>query len=310
VLPTKEIEEYIDNARLAINFFLKCHQWDGLTRHEVDCWLENFSDTLEGQYYSIRLLNQLLYYSERDMENLLREGIFHRVLGKKVLLEHQLSKNFKTSQQELEFEFTGCLEKALFVPLLDSCAPHESGNQISRILVNRLGVKPQNVIFTQNITSLHVSYENLIIVDDYIGSGNQCRDFWTNATVNDGTPLRVWCSGNQVEPSYVALIGYVNSLHNLSNELPDLSIYCIETLQDEYRVFGKDTIYWSDDAEREDAIAYFKSITDTQGIPLFGYNELDFALIMHQNIPDWSLPLFWKGTTDWPILMRRKNSYE
>jgi hypothetical protein len=113
-----------------------------------------------------------------------------------------------------------------------------------------------------------------------------------------------------VEPSYVALIGYVNSLHNLSNELPDLSIYCIETLQDEYRVFGKDTIYWSDDAEREDAIAYFKSITDTQGIPLFGYNELDFALIMHQNIPDWSLPLFWKGTTDWPILMRRKNSYE
>lgn len=310
MIPTKGIEDYIDNARLAINFFLEYHQWDGLTKQEVDCWLENFSGSLQEQYYSIRLLNQLLYYSERDMEILLIEGVFHRVLGRQVLFKHQLQNNFKTCQQELEFEFSRCLEKTIFVPLLDSGAPHESGNQISRILVNRLGINPCNVMFAQNISSSHASCESLIIVDDCIGSGDQCREFWANATVQDGTPLRLWCSFNQVEPIYVALVGYSKSLYDLSKELKDLSICCIETLQDEYRVFWENSIYWEDDTERKESMEYFSTLTESHGIPLLGYNQLDFALIMHQNIPDWSLPLFWKGTPDWSILMRRKNSYD
>lgn len=308
MLPTKEIEEYIDKAHLAIKFFLRC-QWDGLKKQDVDNWLDNFPESLNDQYYSIRLLNQLMYYSKWDMEDLLREGIFHRVLGKKVLLEHQLSNNFRIGQQELESEFNRCLEETIFIPLLDSNAPHESGNQIARLLVTRLGIRSQNVIFAQDITSKHSSYRNLIIVDDCIGSGNQCRNFWANATVKDGTLLRKWCSLTQVEPTYVVLVGYAKSLNDLSKELEDLPICCIETLQDEHRVFGENSDFWDDDAERKDAMEYFAEITRANGIPLLGYINLDFALIMHQSIPDWSLPIFWKETADWSILMSRKNSY-
>jgi hypothetical protein len=305
-----ELREYLDYARRAILFFLNCHQWDGINKSEVDGWLNNFSDLVYGQYYSIRLLSQILYYSESDLVHLLKEGIFNKILGYELLLKRQIPSNFQLSQQQLQYEIGEELKKTLFVPLLDADGPHESGNQLLRLLVQHQIINVNQSIFAKNISPTCNSYKRLIIVDDCIGSGEQCRTFWKKATINNGEPLRKWCSDKQIEVYYLVLVGYENTIISLTNEYTDLKIRCVEMLQDIHRIFDEKSIFWKSKDEMEDAKKLFSEITKERGIPIYGFNDMDFAVIIHRTIPDWCSPLFWKGINEWTILMRRKNSYE
>lgn len=106
----------------------------------------------------------------------------------------------------------------------------------------------------------------------------------------------------------MTLFGYDKSISNLREELDDLNIYCVRQLSEAQRVFSDDSYIWNNTDERDEAFSLFREITRMNGINLYGYKELDFAFIMHETIPDWSLPLFWQENTDWKLLMRRKNS--
>jgi len=308
-IKANKFQDYLDNANLAIKFFLECHQWSGLKREVVTKWLGNFSGSLQGKYYATRLLSQLFYYSEIDLEILLKEGVFNIVITKELLLKKQLSAGFGLNQNQLQIEFDRAMERTLFIPLLDVNEPYESGNQIARMLVQQLGVPNSQVTFAGKITSSHNVFERIIIIDDCIGSGDQCRKFWENTQIADGTLLRQWCRDQHVTAHYVALIGYEQNIIKLSKEFTDLKICCVERLEDEHSIFGQNSIFWRDEEEKNNAMSYFDQITLENEIPIFGHGDMDFSVIMHKNIPDWSLPMFWRGNQNWSILMRRKNSY-
>ncbi|HEY0827571.1 MAG TPA: hypothetical protein VGE40_05715 [Bacilli bacterium] len=302
-------QEYIDKAKKAINFYFACNQWSGLKKSNVDNWLANFSEDLLHKYYAIRLLSQLLYYSENDMVAMLSEGIFNGVLSKEVLLSCQVPSGFKMNQQDLQFEFRMRLNKTLFVPLLDSNQPYESGNQISRILTQQLRIPTPQVTVSTQINDNYNSLDYLIIVDDCIGSGDQCRDFWNEARVSNGNLLSKWCEVNNIKAYYVVLIGYEDNIKKLEKDLPSLNICCVELLQEEHKIFSENSVIWHDSEEMKEAFKFFSGITEEFGLELLGYNDLDFAVIMHKNIPDWSLPMFWRKVPDWDILLERKNSH-
>ncbi|KXY34997.1 phosphoribosyltransferase-like protein [Bacillus sp. FSL K6-0067] len=301
-------EEYIDQAKKNINFFLSCKQWSGLNKSKINSWIENFPDDEKVMYFVHKLLNQIIYYSESDLKQMLFEGVFHRVLTNAVLKE-QIKDNFIHPQHSLDFKLKQELKKTLFVPLLDAEAPYESGNQVTRILTQQLGVPTNQVVFSRNINSLHEHYERLIILDDCIGSGDQFRTFWEESIVNSGESLREWCQMNKVEAHYVVLVGYEDNINGLSVEMNDLQIHCVELLKEENRVFSNKSAYWENENEMNEAKKLFQEIVNEYGIPLLGYRDMDFAIIMHLNIPDWSLPVFWKSAPGWDILIERKNSH-
>jgi hypothetical protein len=302
-------QEYIDKAKKAINFYFACNQWSGLKKTNVDKWLANFSDIHLNKYYATRLLSQLIYYSESDMVVMLKEGIFNGVLSKEMLLSCQLVSGFKMNQPDLQFEFRKRLNNTLFIPLLDSNQPYESGNQISRILTQQLSIPTSQVTVSNQINNSHISIDYLVIVDDCIGSGDQCRDFWRDATVSNGKLLSKWCEENNIKAYYVVLIGYEENIKKLEKDLPDLNICCVELLQNEHKIFSENSVFWHNNEEMKEAFKFFSETTSEFGLRLLGHDNLDFAVIMHKNIPDWSLPMFWKKASDWDILLERKNSY-
>jgi len=155
------------------------------------------------------------------------------------------------------------------------------------------------------------AFSRIVIVDDCVGSGQQLETFWNSQTVTDGGtlfPIGEFCKKHSVKANYLTLFGYNKNIERLQKDLTGLDVFCARLLSDEHRAFNNHSYIWDDEEELQKALNLFAALCETAGIPLYGYRDLDFAFIMHNTIPDWSLPLFWKRNADWNLLMRRKNS--
>jgi len=305
-LHTNKCKSYID-------FMLSQQQWSGLTKAEIERWLSNFHNLQPNEMLLVyKLLTNVIYFSEKDVLGALREGVYNCVCYKSIL-EKQKSADFALSQRALANIADDEIRKTYFIPLLDSDAPHESGNYIIRLLVQQGVIPPECSVFVDKLAPAFQSgrVTRLVIVDDCVGSGDQLRGFWNNTTIKIGTEdilLKDLCLKYRIIANYLIPFGYDRNISKIKKEFADLNIYCTRTLSDAQKVFSDNSYIWKDIAERDDARRLFDSISKECRIPLHGYKELDFAFIMHQTIPDWSLPLFWKENADWKLLMRRKNS--
>lgn len=292
---------------------LSQQQWSGLTRQEIDGWLSNF-DSLgsDNREFAYKILVNLLYFSEKDVINTLREGVY-KCVGYDAILAAQTASSFSLSNHSLCNIYNGELSATIFLPLSDNDSPHESGNYVSRLLVQQNIIPVSNSIYADRLPEVFIKddVKNVIIVDDCLGSGDQITSFWTTKriTTKDGTQsINELCKANGVVVKYLTLFGYKNSIDELKVKHPELKIHCMRYLTDQQRVFSDSSYIWSCEDERKKAFEFFRELTQEIGIPLLGYRGLDFAFIMHQTIPDWSLPLLWKNRSHWNKLLGRKNS--
>ena len=308
-------ENYINKCKAYINIMLSSQQWSGITKADVERWISNFEVEEESDERCIiyKILSKLIYFSEKDIENLLRDVVNNRIFLDKVLAA-QIKSEFNLSEKALSNIVNSEIRESCFVPLLDSDSPHESGNYVSRLLVQKEIISTRQSFFLSKLVDRMAQdgYRRIIIVDDCIGSGQQIDSFWNStATVTiDGKDilLKDWANQNGIEVIYLALFGYEENVSALKTSLNGLKIYCAKELSSRLRVLNKDSYMWDNEKEYEMAFAFLKRVTGERGIELYGYRGLDFAFIMHQTIPDWSLPLFWRETPDWSCLLRRKNS--
>lgn len=304
---------YINKCKAFIDFMLSLQQWSGITKSDIDSWLSNFKGlTIEEQELVYKLLTNIIYFSENDIADALKIGVYN-CLSYSDVLEKQKASNFSMSSHTLKNIHKTNISKACFVPLLDSGSPHESANNICRILVQQGIVPQERSMFIDKVPNLikSVQISNLIIVDDCVGSGDQLRTFWEDTRIDDeGASISImdFCQKHGIEANYLTLFGYNKSIYNLQKEFSNLNIYCVRELNDQHRVFSDSSYVWKDENEKAKAFDLFNSLAENAGVPIYGYKGLDFAFIMHKTIPDWSLPIFWKQNSDWKLLLRRKNS--
>ncbi len=304
---------YINKCKSFISFMLSQQQWSGLTQANIDLWLNNFKGLTQSEQELIyKLLTHIIYFSQNDIVDALKIGVFN-CLSYNEILKKQISTDFSTSQHSLQNLYNNNKSQTCFVPLLDSGAPHESGNDVCRLLVQQGIVPQERSMFIEQVPPLFKEgiVNTLVIVDDCVGSGNQLRTFWETTQIDvEGTRLSIkdTCQKYGVKVYYLTLFGYTNSIEQLKKEFCELSIVCVRELNDCHRVFNKQSYVWSNEEELKQAFNLIDSLSRNAGIPTLGYNDLDFAFVMHKTIPDWSLPIFWKENSDWNLLLRRKNS--
>ncbi|WP_297958903.1 hypothetical protein [uncultured Ruminococcus sp.] len=308
-------ELYINKCKMFIDFMLSQQQWSGITKINIDSWLNNFKSLKKDEQALVyKLLTHLIYFSENDVIDALKNGVYN-CLSYYDILGKQKESKFSVSNHKLSTIHKSNINKSCFVPLLDSDSPHESANNICRALVQQGIISADRSIFINHVPDLvkHVELDNLIIVDDCVGSGDQLRDFWLNMRVKDGNcslAVKELCQKNGLKANYLTLFGYDKSIKKLQEDFPELNIHCVRILNDQHRVFSDCSYIWENCDERDKAFDLFSSLAKNAGIPIYGYKDLDFAFIMHKTIPDWSLPIFWKENSDWNLLLRRKNSNE
>lgn len=158
---------------------LSQQQWSGLTKHEVERWLNNFRDLNSSELLLVyKLITGLIYFSEKDVLAVLKEGIYKCVYYERIK-EEQRRLDFRLSQQALSNICREQIQKTCFIPLLDSDSPHESGNYVSRILVQKGIIPPDRSMFLNKLPCAFMdkTITRLVIVDDCVGSGDQLRNF-------------------------------------------------------------------------------------------------------------------------------------
>lgn len=304
---------YINKCKAFIDFMLSQQQWSGLTKANIDLWLNNFKGiSQEEKELVFKLLTNVIYFSENDIADALRSGVY-KCLSYNDVLEKQKTSGFSTSTHTLTNIHNANINKSCFVPLLDSGAPHESANNICRILVQQGIIPSSRSMFIEQVPNFFKSDQanNLVIVDDCVGSGDQLKTFWEGTRVSDnGTYLTIkeLCQKYEAQANYLTLFGYNKSINELRKMFTDLNIFCVRELNDQHRVFSESSYIWKDKKERIKAFVLFDSLAKNAGINTYGYKNLDFAFIMHKTIPDWSLPIFWQENSDWKLLLRRKDS--
>ncbi len=306
---------YINKCKAFIGFMLSQQQWSGITQANIDSWISNFKGlSQEEQKLVYKLLTNIIYFSENDIVDALKMGVY-KCLSYGSILARQKESNFSTSPHTLQSVHNSNVNKACFVPLLDSGGPHESANNMCRILVQQGIIPSGKSMFLDQVPALLRSGQvnNLVIVDDCVGSGDQLRTFWEEARVIDegvSVSIRELCEKYHANVNYLTLFGYNKSIADLRSEFPGLNIFCVRELNDQHRVFSASSYMWENEEERIKAFTLFNSLAQNAGIPIYGHKDLDFAFIMHKTIPDWSLPIFWKENSDWKLLLRRKNSHD
>lgn len=304
---------FTNKCKSFVEFMLVQQQWSGITKREIDKWLSNFQGLTTDELKTVyTLLTKIIYFSEKDVTDVLKEGVFNCVAYDEIL-NAQKNSGFNLSQRALRNIYERELRTSYFVPLLDSNSPHESGNYVSRLLVQQ-GIIPSDRSMFIDMVPIALQQneiKRLIIVDDCVGSGQQLTDFWECRKVRDGADvisIKELCGKHGISANYLTLFGYDQSIESLKNNFKDLNIFCARYLRDQHRVFSDSSYMWESQEARNKARDLFGALAKEAGIPLLGYRNLDFAFIMHQTIPDWSLPLFWKENADWNLLVRRKNS--
>jgi len=284
-------KDFIEQTAPLFSFMCRSQQWDGLTERKIKEWLSNFTD-IDGQFLAHNILKKCIYYSESDILSLLRYGLEDLVYGRDLREEIIKTIGIQTTGSVYSSHIKSKKDKSFFIPLLDKNKPHESGQQMIRYLVQNGMVQSSQTAF-HGVTDPNQldGYEYLFIVDDCIGSGQQIYDFWNSPDIqslkNKAIPKGIKCY-------YLTLVAYRENLAALHCRFNDLSIVACDILTDKHRVFSEQSVYWQDKPELDFARDYFIRLQKERGIQMFGWGGLDFALVIHRNIPDWSLPIFWQ----------------
>lgn len=301
-------ELYMDQCSLFFSFLLRKKQWSGINNADYIRWCNNFDQIEDGKYIGTRILNSLLYYSEDDLLTLLDDTIMG-VFENEIILPLQINSNFTCLPSQLEYAVREAAQNTIVMPSIEDLTdPGASGPKIIRDVRNHCKLKLQSS-FNYNLSPAS-EYDRLIIVDDCIGSGEQCEAFWTTATIKDGTLLQDWAKDTNTKAYYIALVGYKKTIQELRNKYPDLTIICGEYISDHHQIFSDNNDCWQNKDEQAWTRDKLSNRLQEVGVPLLGYMDLSFAVALHKTIPDWSLPMFYKNKTDWKHLIERKNTYD
>ncbi len=300
----RDWSRWCDHIRNKAEFYIQgIFQWDDIDIGDLNRWLGNFPDA-EGQYYGMHLLNRLIYYSERDVIRMLKHGLYKVVLYK-ASLSWLLECHFSISVSEQQQKAREALGAIAFTPLLDRDKPSESGNALCRYLNRDLDIASGQVCHPRRLARLNRA--RVVIVDDFIGSGEQIVDFWNEPKIA-GRRLADLARDNDLQVTYLCLVATRTGLTEAGGLTAGLELQACEVLEDRHRVFHIPSMYFGKEDEVKQARRYLERLCRRRRIPLLGYRDLDYAVAFHHAVPDATLPMFYENTRLWRRLIKRRRA--
>lgn len=263
-------------------------------------WLENFSD--DEKDIAKRILDFFIYIPDGFINHMLAT-----VLGK---CGH-VFKKLLGSWSDDDFKYN-CWYS--FIPG-EEMKPTDSGYLFNRKLRDKILIPEKQILDFQSLyLKLYNEHNlNVILVDDFVGSGNQTIVAWRHKYPYGSLQDIVKVNNHQViyAPLIVNKIGY----DCIKAYCEDLCLVYIYLLGEDYSLFNKDCPCWNGDFDffrKGTKLIYEKS--KTLGIPstggedvidLKGYREQGLAIAFEHGIPDACPPFFYWETMYWKPLMNK-----
>ena len=285
-------------------YFASTGVWPHKTVIDPESWLDNF--TAGEQNHAIYLLNFFMYFPDIFVDEIFLSAI--RALSRTMMTDVD-------SRETLKQKWQFFINSAVFTFITGEIPnPTDSGHLFAR-KARMLGIDESMIKTPEQVCELlrHGSSPPIIIVDDFVGSGNQFLTTWNRPY---GIPGRSLCELSPISKEHFFLCPAFcteKAISDISEQCVKLTINPGHIIPNEYSVFAPDSIVWPNQLKTT-ATDFLESTSKRAGIPdtngvspndWRGFNKLGLTIALSNSIPDATLPLFYWEENGWRPLMRR-----
>jgi hypothetical protein len=275
--------------------------WENsISKQDIEDWIKNFKpqERVDVRKLAFDLLMGFIYYNESEI-NFLCKHAFSEYKRQK------MKEGIKKGQsiKEAENIFYDSINHTKFIGKTG-----DSSGYFAYLFRQINGLPLEN--FINSIEEIHTDTNILIMVDDFIGTGDTVLNFNKILTQNG-----IFEKYPKIQVYYLSLIVTEDGLKSIQASNPKCKLIYSELLSQDYKVFSENTKVLPDYTEndRKQAKIVCKKIGEFLEGELYelGYKNSELLIGLHHNIPDNTLPIIWSDSKDWvPIFSRKKKIYK
>ncbi len=297
----KKGEIFINQIRDRCQDLISHGIWDGLTNARLSVWLQNFTTPLE-EYFAACVLDALIYRSDKQTIALMKQ-LFQRVLPDLTRIEPPYCDPKVNWYERLKDQWNE--PNIRIVPVIrEFDPPTKSGPLIARFYRRHLHINHNWMIWPWKINDAISSGVNIFLfIDDFLGTGDQFKKFVEFFSLEDII--------KKYYVVYAPLVSHKIGLENLRSSLPSLKIAPVETLDEKYSLFARESLWFNDEINNpKSAENFYYELIKIKGLPSpgcdwRGYGKLALAYCFQHATPDNCLPILWHKTKTWEPLFER-----
>jgi len=276
-----------------------------ITTDKIRSWLNQFGSNKE-QRLVFKILENLKFYSQSLIRQKMSEA--------KEIVFRKLVRYKKEKQKKIGNILVSYLDRA-----------GKSGSYLARLFVEENDIYKDNLISREKIKDklMEISNDNnayaLVIVDDFIGTGNALCEYLEELNNECGEILRDLISKDvevteaekvkKLQLHCIAVCGFTDAKSKIENKLNEIgipaSINICDPLNDEDKIFNeKSRIFNNIERKKAEEIAYEFGSKLEKRYP-FGYGNCQTAVVFEHNCPNNCLPILWAKSKEFEPLFER-----
>lgn len=290
-------QHFIEQVHQRTRSYVKSNIWASISLDRLDRWIDQF-ECYQYSFLGAVLLDNLLFRSKSQVLATLEW----------LMSCPELCRDFKSDLSLVE-SFSSYKDPGVrLVPAISfDKPPTKSGFYILRLIQRLFRIHASWLIWPQKINEWPSGANLLIIVDDFLGSGDQFKEFVSVAS------LEVFHKEHpRVRIVYLVLAAHVDGINAINKDFPFVEIVCADTLGSEYHLFDGTRV----DKKYQLAVSSnlkndYLDLARKAGLPLsgkvgpFGYGGQCLSYAFEHATPNNVLPAYWFETTNWEPLLDR-----
>lgn len=279
--------------------------WPSSERMNFRAWLANFKK--EERPFAFNLLNVFIYYNENLVDALFCAAV------QQLSVPMVRSTTSVRDARNLWGRFLASVQ-VTYVQGEDP-NPTDSGLLFARKARQVLGIDEKQITEPKQAISalLQKPGSSVIIVDDFVGSGNQMIETWHRSygsTVGQPDTFAGATVQNGASVYFVPIVATQHGLEEIESKCSGLKISPAHVLDDRYSLTAPDSVLWPDDLKPHASSFLLNAsrragIVDEPGWSWRGFHDLALALAFSHSVPDATLPLFFWNKNGWMPLISR-----
>lgn len=287
------------NTKLDNNYriFQSLGLWPRMEDLNTQGWLSNF-DNEEDRELARHILNHFIHVPDTMLGQLLIT-----VVGRCGYYLKKINPQWNMSSFDTEVWYS-------FVEG-ETPSPTDSGRTYLIKVRDKLHIQENRLLELSTLVSKLNKEKNLIVilVDDFVGTGNQCISTWVSNKLEDVVKR------NNHMVFYAPIVVNREGQNRIKNTCPSLHLVPAFVLGPEYNLFEKNSIFWDGDNDLyEKGISLIEYYSNKVGIPTKsafedcywqGLGAQGLFVQIGSNLPDACPPIFYWDLNGWVPLIHK-----
>lgn len=295
-----DISKTYEETLTRSDYFRSVQVWPTSDELDYKGWLNNFSGEEEKNLAAL-ILDFFMFFPKKMINYMLTKTVGYAGYALAIHFSDWEHKHFKN--RCIYTFITG-----------ENPSPTDSGHIFVRKLRDELHIGEDQIIDFSNLHETLNSKSSpvpVILVDDFVGSGEQCAKAWNRKCSKTGLTMSDLVAKGHVL-IYAPLIASLKGYNRIVKDCPELKLSIAHILREEYDLFNPQCACWKQDQE-----LYTKGTnliiekSRSLGIPESGVNSIrgfhnqGLALAFEHGAPD-AIPAIFYWADSWTPLVKRE----